>query len=210
MRDDDCCGCVLFPCSDVHHAGFFVSPLPIDRERVRIVLISECAATDPGDHYFAGGDSLFARATIQAFREAGADVHSLADILDLGVYLTTAVKCSKMGYGIRRETVVECSRWLERELDPFPNVRAYLLMGDVAILALNSIARRNGLPRVIPRGPTYKVREGDFTFRGARVFPSYLQAGPSYFIERSKREMIAQDIAAALAVAAGREVMAVA
>ena len=63
---------------------------------------------------------------------------------------------------------------------------------------------------VIPRGPTYKVRGGDFTFRGARVFPSYLQAGPSYFIERSKREMIAQDIAAALAVAAGREVMAVA
>jgi uracil-DNA glycosylase len=110
-----------------------------------------------------------------------------------------------MGYGIRRETVVECSRWLERELDPFPNVRAYLLMGDVAIQALNTIARRNGLPRVVPRGPTYRIREGDFTFRGARVFPSYLQAGPSYWIEKSKREMIAQDIAAALAVAAGRD-----
>lgn len=205
MRVDDCCGCSLYPCTDVHHAGFFQSPLPIDRERVRIILISECAAATPGDNYYVTGDPLFARTTIQAFRDAGADVRSLGDILGLGVYLTTAVKCSKMGYGIRRETVVECSRWLERELEPFPNVRAYLLMGDVAIQALNTIARRNGLPRVVPRGPTYRIREGDFTFRGARVFPSYLQAGPSYWIEKSKREMIAQDIAAALAVAAGRD-----
>jgi hypothetical protein len=38
-------------------------------------------------------------------------------------------------------------------------------------------------------------------FRDIRVFPSYLQAGPSYFIEASKRQMIAEDIAAALAYA---------
>ena len=210
MGNDDCCGCVLFPCTDVHHAGLFVPPLPIERDRVRIVLISECAAADPADGYYAGGDPLFARTTVQAFRDAGVDVRSLADILDLGVYLTTAVKCSKMGYAIHRDTVVECSRWLEQELDQFANVRAYLLMGDMAILALNTIARRHGLPRVIPKASTYKIRGGDFTFRGARVFPSYLQAGPSYFIERSKREMIAQDIAAALAVAAGRDLLMVA
>jgi hypothetical protein len=33
--------------------------------------------------------------------------------------------------------------------------------------------------------------------RGARAFPSYLQAGPSFF-EKSKRKMIAEDIATAL------------
>lgn len=49
--------------------------------------------------------------------------------------------------------------------------------------------------------PTYKIRGGEYYFRGARVFPSYLQAGPSFFIEKSKRRMIAEDIAAALAVA---------
>jgi len=32
------------------------------------------------------------------------------------------------------------------------------------------------------------------------VFPSYLQAGPSFFIEKSKRRMIAEDIAAALSL----------
>ena len=80
----------------------------------------------------------------------------------------------------------------------FPNVQAFLLMGDVAIQAVNSVAVRAGEGRVIPAGSTYKIRGGAFSFRGARVFPSYLQAGPSFFIEKSKRRMIAEDIAAAL------------
>jgi hypothetical protein len=33
------------------------------------------------------------------------------------------------------------------------------------------------------------------------VLPSYLQAGPSFFIEKSKRRMIAEDIAAGLRLA---------
>ena len=33
---------------------------------------------------------------------------------------------------------------------------------------------------------------------GCKALPSYLQAGPSFFIEKSKRKMIAEDIAAAL------------
>jgi hypothetical protein len=51
---------------------------------------------------------------------------------------------------------------------------------------------------VIPAGSTYKIRGPEFTFRGARALPSYLQAGPSFFIEKSKRRMIAEDIGAAL------------
>jgi hypothetical protein len=51
----------------------------------------------------------------------------------------------------------------------------------------------------VPAGPTYRIRGGDFRFRGCRVFPSYLQAGPAFFIEASKRRMIAEDIAAAMA-----------
>jgi hypothetical protein len=201
MRVSDAVNCFIHPCADVHHTGFDVPDLHIDPASVSIILISECAAANPADNYYAGGEPLFARTTIQAFQDAGVDVHSLEDILALGVYLTTAVKCSKMDYGIHRDTIVECSRLLEQELDLFPNVRAYLLMGDVAIQAVNAIARRRGRPRVIPSGPTYKIRGGEFYFRGARAFPSYLQAGPSFFIEKSKRQMIAEDIAAALAVA---------
>ncbi len=71
-------------------------------------------------------------------------------------------------------------------------------MGDVAIRSINYIAKRAGQPRAIPAGSTYKIRGGEFMFRGAPAFPSYLQAGPSFFIEKSKRQMIAEDIAAAL------------
>ncbi len=74
-----------------------------------------------------------------------------------------------------------------------------MLMGDSAIKAVNAIARRNGEPRVVPAGSTYKLRGGDYRFRGMKVFPSYVQAGPAFFIEKSKRQMIAEDIAAALA-----------
>jgi hypothetical protein len=53
---------------------------------------------------------------------------------------------------------------------------------------------------VISAGSTYKIRGQEYFFRGARAFPSYLQAGPSFFIEKSKRKMIAEDIAAALKI----------
>ena len=64
--------------------------------------------------------------------------------------------------------------------------------------AINYIARRAGEGRVIPAGSTYKIRGPAYTYRGARAYPSYTQAGPSFFIEKSKRRMIAEDIGAAL------------
>ena len=73
-------------------------------------------------------------------------------------------------------------------------------MGDVAIRAVNHIAKRAGEGRVIPAGSTYKIRCREYAFQGKRAFPSYLQAGPSFFIEKSKRRMIAEDIAAALSL----------
>jgi uracil-DNA glycosylase len=118
----------------------------------------------------------------------------------MGVYLTTAVKCGKTGYGLKAATIRECSRILEQEIGLFPKVQAFLLMGDVAIKAVNYIAQRAGEGRAIPAGSTYKIRGGEYTFRGRRAFPSYLQAGPAFFIEKSKRTMIAEDIAAALAL----------
>ena len=75
-----------------------------------------------------------------------------------------------------------------------------MLMGDVAIKALNYIAKRAGAGRVIPAGSTYKIRGQPYFYGEMRAFPSYLQAGPSFFIEKSKRRMIAEDISAALSL----------
>jgi uracil-DNA glycosylase len=117
------------------------------------------------------------------------------------VYLTTAVKCGKTGYGIATSTIDHCSSLLEKEVALFPNIQVFLLMGDVAIKAVNRIAKRNSEPRVIPNGSTYKIRGGEFNFRGARALPSYVQAGPAFFVEKSKRQMIAEDIRKALLLA---------
>lgn len=191
--------CETFPCSDVVHERFAVPGIDVDPDLINVVLVSEAPPAASGDWYYAGPSSLFAETTVQAFRAAGEDVRTIEDILDLGVYLTTAVKCGKTGYGISTETVKACSHLLERELALFTSARALLLMGDVAIKSVNAIARRSGEPRVVPAGSTYKLRGGDYRFRGLKVFPSYVQAGPSFSIEKSKRRMIAEDIAAALA-----------
>jgi uracil-DNA glycosylase len=196
-----CVKCEKFPCKDVKQEKYAVPSIEIRPENISIVMISEAAPDDPRDHYYAEGDPLFARTTVQAFRDAGADVSSIEDILGLGVYLTTAVKCGKTGYGIKADTVKECSFLLEKELALFPDVKAFMLMGDVAIKAINYIAQRSGEGRVIPARSTYKIRGQEYFFRGKRALPSYLQAGPSFFIEKSKRRMMAEDIATALRIA---------
>ncbi len=200
MRTNECVACTRFPCTDVKHEAYIVPDIDIKPDDVSIVMISEAAPADRLDYYYAPGASLFQQTTVQAFKDAGVNVSTIADILGLGVYLTTAVKCGKTGYGIATATVNECSLLLEQELALFPEARVLMLMGEVAIKAVNAIARRAGEGRVIPAGSTYKIRGPAYTFRGMRAFPSYLQAGPSFFIEKSKRRTIAEDIAAALAL----------
>jgi hypothetical protein len=200
MKINTCIGCKTFPCTDVKHECYAVPDVDVQVEDISIVLISEAAPHDPQDYYYAGSTALFAQTTVLAFQDAGAKVSSLKDILNLGVYLTTAVKCGKTAYGIQTGTIEACSHILEEELALFPNVQAYLLMGDVAIKAVNQVARRAGQARVIPAGSTYKIRGEPYYFQGKRALPSYLQAGPSFFIEKVKRKMIAEDIATALSI----------
>jgi uracil-DNA glycosylase len=185
----------------VRHAGYLVPDIDAPADRIRVVMISEAAPAESADYYYGGPNALFAQTTLQAFADAGATAGSIQDLLARGVYFTTAIKCAKTGYAIATPTVQECSLLLERELALFPQAEVLMLMGDVAIKALNAIAKRQGQPRVIPAGSTYKLRGQPYTFAGKRVFPSYLQAGPSFFIEKSKRQMIAEDIAAALRLA---------
>jgi uracil-DNA glycosylase len=123
---------------------------------------------------------------------------TIQELVDRGIYFTTAVKCSKTGYGIQTNTIAECSRLLEKELNLFPNSKVFMLMGDVAIRSINATARRSGEKAAIPASSTYKIRGQEFSWNHRRLFPSYLQAGPSFFIEKSKRKMIAEDISTAL------------
>jgi uracil-DNA glycosylase len=201
MRIIDYVQCTDFPCAEARQESYLVPDIEVDPKSIKLMLISETAPNDSRDSYYATCDALFARTTVQAFQEGGAKASSIQDLLRMGIYLTTAVKCGKNDYAVATSTIVHCSSLLEREMALFPNVKAYLLMGDVAIKAFNTMAKRQDEPRVIPAGSTYKIRGGEFTYRGKRVFPSYLQAGPSFGIEKSKQRMIAEDIGKAMKIA---------
>jgi uracil-DNA glycosylase len=163
-----------------------------------MVMISESAPADRKDYFYSGVDALFAQTTLLAFQDAGVKASSIQELVDRGIYFTTAIKCSKTGYGIQTSTIQACSRLLEKELNLFPNAKVFMLMGNVAIKSLNTIARRAGEKAPIPVGSTYKIRGQEYFWHLRRVFPSYPQAGPSFFIEKSKRKMIAEDIASAM------------
>jgi len=193
-------GCTDFPCQDIEKKEYLVPEIDIDPLNVKAVMVSEAAPKEASDYYYSEGEPLFEKTTVQAFRDAGLEVEGIGQLVDLGFYFTTAVKCGKTGYGVETGTVKQCSFILERELDLFPNLRVVMLMGDVAIKAFNEVAKRKTGKRVIPAGSTYKIRKTPYLFKGIRVFPSYLQAGPSFFIEKSKRAMIAEDIAEALKI----------
>ena len=198
MNVGDLVWCDSFSCVDIDSDRYTVPPGPVNLDEVTIVMVAEAPPPDPADWFYAGDDALFARTTVQAFRDAGEDVGSIQDVLDLGVYLTTAVKCGKAGNAISTQTVRTCAVLLEAELGLFPLAEVLMLMGDTAIKAVNAIAQQNKEPRVVPAGATYTLHGGEYRFRGMKVFPSYVHAGPAFFIEKSKRRMVAEDIAAAL------------
>ena len=191
-------GCRNFPCTDIVTQQYTIPGIDIDPEQIKILVVSEVPPQNAQDYFYATDNPFYLQTTVQAFTQAGAPVSSIEDILNLGVYITTAVKCGKTGYSISAKTIKNCSEILEKEIGLFPNVKAFLLMGDVAIKAINYIAKRETGKRAIPSGSTYKIRKNEFFYKGKRVFPSYLQTGKNFLIEKSKRKMIAEDIKAAL------------
>jgi len=190
--------CKDFPCSDINKSGYLVPAVDIQPAKIKAVMISEAPPENQKDYFYATGEPFYLKTTMQAFNDAGISVSSMQEILDLGFYLTTAVKCAKTQYGVSAATIKNCSFVLEEELSLFPNLEVYLLMGDVAIKAFNYISKRQSGKNTVPAGSTYKIRKNQFYYQGKRVFPSYVQTGQNYLIEKSKREMIAEDLAEAM------------
>ncbi|NMC59148.1 MAG: hypothetical protein GYA51_07175, partial [Candidatus Methanofastidiosa archaeon] len=101
-----------------------------------ILMIAEAMPENAADYFYISTDSLYAQNTISAFQQAGFPVHSIADITNLGVYLTVAVKEARPGVSMPRELIEKYVPVLEEEITQFPNLKVLLLMGDVAIKAV--------------------------------------------------------------------------
>jgi uracil-DNA glycosylase len=198
MRVSEIIKCADFPCDDIHTKGFLTPSADIDPVKIMMLMISEVPPPDPKDDFYAPGDPFYMQTTRQAFGDAGVNVSSMDEILDLGVYITTAVKCSKKDLSISSQTINNCSALLEKEIGLFPNIKAVILNGDTAIKSYNRIAKKRTGKRVIPAGSTYKIRKEPYFDGGIRVFPSYILTGKNFLIEKSKRRMISEDIREAM------------
>jgi hypothetical protein len=194
MKPSDKISCQTFSCKDIEKSAYQIPNLYIDPDKMKLVMISEVPPLDPKDYFYSLGTPFYMETTKEAFRDAGYSINSIQDILNLGVYITTAVKCAKIGTSISTDTIKECSSILEEELKLFQNAKAYLLLGDVAIKSFNYISKRNTNKLTIPNGSTYKLRNQSFFYGDIRVFPSYIITGKNFLIEKSKRKMIAEDI----------------
>jgi uracil-DNA glycosylase len=175
--------------------GVQLPDVSLDPETVKVIMISEVPPVNPEDWFYSKTDKPdYMKTTLSLFHDAGVPVAGMEDLLRLGIYITTAVKTPKTGYTVDEELLHTHLPVLRYELDLFPNLKAIMLMGDVAKKALNKIAKQETGKNVVPSGPTYKLRKSELFFRSIRVFPSYIMTGGNLLIEKSKSAMITEDI----------------
>jgi len=201
MKISDKIKCGGYPCADINKGGFTVPPLEIDAARIKLLMITEAPPPDKADYFYAPGNPFYLQTTLQAFKEAGAPASSIQDILDMGVYVTTAIKCPKTALTISTATMNNCTALLEKEVALFTNIKVFFLGGDAAIKMMNGIWKKQSGKRVIPAGATYKIRKEAYYHGDVRVFPSYTPAGKNILIEKGKMGVIAEDLREALKLA---------
>ena len=173
-----------------------LNDVDVDPTSIRAVLINEVVPADPAQDFYGSSGKDYLSTTIPLFQQAGLPVSSIREILDLGVYITNAVKTPKTAYAIEKSAIEESLPWLEAELARFPNLQVIMLCGDVAKKMVNMIVKKVTKKNVIPSGSTYKIRGEQYHWGDIRVMPSYIITGGNLLIEKSKVRMITEDIAA--------------
>lgn len=189
-----------YPCTDINK-NFIFPDFKGEKNRISLIMISESPPADHSHYFYESAQGSFFITTQIAFRDAGININSYSDLTDVGIYLTTAIKCSKRDYLVSAKTIKECAhRYLKKEIFSFSDVNVIMCMGDFAIKAVNYIFQSEFNVKPIRQGSTYKIRNEIHRFNNIRFIPSYTQTGDSFNIEQSKRRMIAEDIKLALSI----------
>ena len=162
---------------------------------IRVIMISEVPPKNPDDGFYSTApDPDYMKSTLGLFSAGGVQVGCIRDILDMGIYITTAVKSPKTGHTVDADVLKAHLPILEAELALFPNLKVIMLMGDVAKKAVNMIAKAKTKKNIIPSQPTGRIHGNEYYWDGIRVFPSYIMTGKNLLIEKFKCDTIADDI----------------
>lgn len=180
--------------------GIYLNDIEIDPLTINAIMINEVVPSDPLEDFFGTPDADYLKTTIPLFQGAGAEVTSIQEILQMGVYITNAVKTPKTEYAIEKSSIENSLPYLEAEISLFPNIKVIMLMGDVAKKAFNMITKKATKKNAVPAVSTYKLRNSEIYYNGIRVMPSYIMTGGNILIEKSKVTMAAEDIATMLEI----------
>lgn len=180
--------------------SIYLNNIEIDPLMIKAIMINEVVPSDVLQDFYGVPDADYLKTTIPLFQGAGAEVKSIQDILQMGIYITNAVKTPKTGYVIEKNSIEDSLPYLEAELSLFPNVKVIMLMGDVAKKAFNVITKKATKKNVVPAVSTYKLRTTEIYYNGIRVMPSYIMTGGNILIEKSKVAMATEDIATMLEI----------
>ena len=181
-------------------SDIYLNDIDIDPLTIKAIMINEVVPSDPVQDFYGAPDADYLKTTIPLLQGARTAVSSIQDILQLGIYITNAVKAPKTEYVIDKSSIENSSPYLEAELSLFPNIKVIMLMGDVAKKAFNMITKKATKKNAIPAVSTYKLRSSEIYYKGIRVMPSYIMTGGNILIEKSKVTMATEDIAAMLKI----------
>ena len=181
-------------------SDIYLNDIDIDPLTIKAIMINEVVPSDPVQDFYGAPDTDYLKTTIPLLQGAGTAVSSIQDILQLGIYITNAVKAPKTEYVIDKSSIENSLPYLEAELSLFPNIKVIMLMGDVAKKAFNMITKKATKKNAIPTVSTYKLRSSEIYYKGIRVMPSYIMTGGNILIEKSKVTMATEDIAAMLKI----------
>lgn len=177
-----------------------LNDIDIDPSTIKAILINEVVPSDASQDFYGAPGADYLKTTIPLMQGAGAQVTSIQDILQLGIYITNAVKTPKTDYAIDKSSIEKSLPYLEQELALFPNVKVIMLMGDVAQKAFNMITKKAAKKNVVPAISTYKLRNSQLYYGDIRIMPSYIMTGGNILIEKSKVTMATEDIAGMLEI----------
>lgn len=173
----------------------FISDVKLETNNIQIMMINEIVPLNADlDFYGKNAKEGYLKTPISLFEHAQIYIESAQQLLDIGIYITNAVKIPKNNIELSKEKIEKSLPFLEKEMDLFPNLKVILLMGDVAKKMFNQIAKKKTGKIVIPAGATYRLRNQCFYYGKVRVLPSYIMTGKNVLIEKSKFEMICEDI----------------
>ena len=181
-------------------SDIYLNDIDIDPLTIKAIMINEVVPSDPVQDFYGAPDADYLKTTIPLLQGAGTAVSSIQDILQLGIYITNAVKAPKTEYVIDKSSIENSLPYLEAELSLFPNIKVIMLMGDVAKKAFNMITKKSTKKNAVPAVSTYKLRNSEIYYNGIRIMPSYIMTGGNILIEKSKVAMATEDIATMLEI----------